>query len=560
MPLSRLADFQLGKIDGKHEYVETSTESRLFFNTFLMPDTVNERQLLSGERFIIRGFRGTGKTSLLRWIAGKLRENDAAGQFVLFKSDLSESQRMEISRQTGLKWESPLTDKMEITQDFKESWRWFLHRKICEILQDNPDACTQNYELTQYRRLLGLGEIAWFEKIVGEFPKLEAAKIKIKSALNIGNFVEAEFGGELNSSHGSKAVPFSSVLRKLDSYLSKIIFKKTIYLCLDEMEVFFHSPEQYKRDLRMIRDLVFSAASLATFVKSRQLPLKIYVAVRSEVLDAIGSDGQEVSRIAIDCGFNIAWHHARRGLKHPLLNMVRRKIWASEVQYGLTPSADPILQYFPANVNGIAIDSFLLDQSFLKPRDIVLRLIVAQEQFPLKPYFDSVALSGVDNEYSLRMWEEMAYELSASYEVSEVKAIEELFFGRRATFKLEEVSERLLLMADSSIAARTIVNRRGIRNLLHDLFRIGAIGNLFYNGEDDSMQRWIFRGDPRLEETQGMVLHKALHKRLAISTGRSRNKTFSYMDSSRQQGEDGEVWGKRGTLTGRRTSHRDKRR
>jgi hypothetical protein len=202
----------------------------------------------------------------------------------------------------------------------------------------------------------------------------------------------------------------------------------------------------------------------------------------------------------------------------------------------------------------------LLDQSFLKPRDIVLRLIVAQEQFPLKPYFDSVALSGVDNEYSLRMWEEMAYELSASYEVSEVKAIEELFFGRRATFKLEEVSERLLLMADSSIAARTIVNRRGIRNLLHDLFRIGAIGNLFYNGEDDSMQRWIFRGDPRLEETQGMVLHKALHKRLAISTGRSRNKTFSYMDSSRQQGEDGEVWGKRGTLTGRRTSHRDKRR
>ena len=81
MPIARLSDFNLGAIDGKHEYFESVKDSHSYFDTFLMPETVNEKSLLLGDKFIIRGFRGTGKTSLLRWVAKKLRDEGAQGQF-----------------------------------------------------------------------------------------------------------------------------------------------------------------------------------------------------------------------------------------------------------------------------------------------------------------------------------------------------------------------------------------------------------------------------------------------------------------------------------------------
>ncbi len=387
--------------------------------------------------------------------------------------------------------------------------------------------------------------------MAGGFPKLKSAKIKIKAMLG---FLEGEFAGDISGS-GAKLIAFSVVLSKLNSYLEKIKIKTPVYLCLDEMEVFYQSSEQYKRDLRMVRDLVFSISSFATFAKSRGLPINLYTAVRSEVLDAIGVDGQEVSRVAQDRGFNVAWHFSNRSLKHPLFDMVRRKIWSSEAIAGLPLSSDPIEQYFAKTVEGVDLDVFILDQSFYKPRDIVLRLIVAQEQFPLNETFDGIALSKTNVEYSSRMWEEVAYELSAIYVTEEVKAIEDLLFGSSQNFSLSDVAERLRLMASTSPAANEIMRRRGVKVLLQDLYRLGAIGNSFkLNGMH--RQRWIHRGEVRLAEDQAMAIHSSLHRRLSVSSGsgglRKPNLHRSSVVSIEDENQH-DIWGKTGDLGKRRS-------
>lgn len=554
MPLTRLSDFKLGAIDGKHEYFETVNDSHKYFDTFLLPETVNERALLAGDKFIIRGFRGTGKTSLLRWVAKKLRDDGAHGQFVLFKTDLSESKRMELSKQAGIKWESGPTAEVEFTQDFKEAWHWFLHKKVAEVLQEQFTYSSQPAEFKKYLNILGMSDTPWFEKMAGGFPKLESAKIKIKAMLG---FVEGEFAGDISTS-GTKAVAFSTVLDKLDRVLGQIQIKVPIYLCLDEMEVFFHSPEQYKRDLRMVRDLVFSISTFATLLKTKQLPIKLYTAVRSEVLDAIGVDGQEVSRIAQDRGFNIAWHFDKRSLNHPLFNMVRRKIWSSEVSMGLEICKDPIEQYFAKTVGGVDLEVFILDQSFYKPRDIILRLIVAQEQFPLSERFDGIVLAKTDIDYSSKMWEEVAYELSAIYDAGEVGAIENLLFGSHQVFELSTIAERLRLMSSTSVSAKAIVQRRGIKVLLQDLYRLGAIGN-YFKQSGSIKQRWVHRGEAKLIETQAMAVHSSLHKRLSVSSGSGRSKKEVDFDRAVRavQGNDREeVWGKSGSLGAARSARR----
>lgn len=556
MPINRLSDLQLGSIDGKHEYFETSEDAHKYFDTFLLPETINEKSLLSGDKFIIRGFRGTGKTSLLRWVAKRLRDDGAQGQFVLFKTDLSESKRAEISRQAGIKWESGPTAEIEFTQDFKEAWQWFLHRKIAEILQEQFQN-SPTPEFKKYLNLLGIADTPWFEKLAGGFPKLESAKIKIKAMFG---FIEGEFKGDISTT-GTKTVPFSTVLEKLDRVLEKIQIKVPIYLCLDEMEVFFHSVEQYNRDLRMVRDLIFSISSFVTFVRSRKLPIKLYTAVRSEVLDAVGVNGQEVSRVAQDRGFNIAWHFEKRSLKHPLFNMVRRKLWSSEALMGLDLSKDPIEQYFAKTVSGVDLEVFILDQSFYKPRDIVLRLLVAQEQFPLSPIFDGIVLSKTDVDYSAKMWEEVAYELSAIYEAREVEAIENLLFGVSQIFELPTIAERLRLMSSTSEPAQEILRRRGIKVILQDLYRLGAIGN-YFKSSGSIRQRWIHRGEAKLVESQAMAIHLSLHKRLSVLAGSARTKKELDYDravSCLQDRDTEEFWGKSGNLGAGRTSRRSSR-
>ena len=125
------------------------------------------------------------------------------------------------------------------------------------------------------------------------------------------------------------------------------------------------------------------------------------------------------------------------------------------------------------------------------------------------------ALAQTEKEYSSRMWEEVVYELSASYTPHEVRAIEALFIGHKPFFSLDDIATRLRQAAPTNKSADDIFHKRGVSQLLRDLYRIGAIGN-YYADENSGKQRWIFRGDQFLEESKRMGIHPAFAKRLAV--------------------------------------------
>src|SRR4051812_7108114 len=101
----KLSELRIGKVDGKHEYLTPMTQrERDAFDAFLVPDTVDPERLNNRDTFFIEGFRGTGKTSLLRWHAEKKRQEGAKTDFILFKTDLNDSQRMHISKEVGISW------------------------------------------------------------------------------------------------------------------------------------------------------------------------------------------------------------------------------------------------------------------------------------------------------------------------------------------------------------------------------------------------------------------------------------------------------------------------
>ena len=126
------------------------------------------------------------------------------------------------------------------------------------------------------------------------------------------------------------------------------------------------------------------------------------------------------------------------------------------------------------------------------------------------------AFLNTEKEYSGLLWEEVAYELSATYSPEEVSAIESLFIAQEPFFGLFDFSQRLRQIAKGGrVAERLLHERGGVHSLLRNLYRIGAIGNSANSGSI-VRQRWVFRGDPHLDLESRMRLHPAFASHLSV--------------------------------------------
>lgn len=510
-----LSKLNLGKVDGKHEYlIPISDRDRAFFDAYLIPTTVDTSRIHNADITFIEGFRGTGKTSLLRWHAETKRRAGAYTNFVLFKSDLTEQQRMHISQEAGITWADVDSSTMEISQDFKSTWRWFIHHKIGEVLK--ADTSLADVSTENYIRLLGLNEPV-FTKSLGFLPRIEGATIKVKADIP---FFEMQLEGDFKKEGASGRTTLDALGVKLDDGISQLKLKRPIYVYFDELEVFFHSLEQFHRDQRMVRDLIFSIGSLNEIFRANNVAIHLIAAVRSEVLDSLGSLGQEVDRLVHDRGTTIAWHYAKRSKNHPLLDMIRRKIWASEEAAGHKATPDPIDNYFQNDLD-FPIEIRLLDNSFYKPRDLVWRLTIAQRQFPDESCFTRDIFDKTETEYSSKLWDEIRYELSATYSSEEIDAIELALAGHSSGFEFSDIDQRLGKASKLFLRGR---KAKSTYEVLADLYRLGAIGNSFRVGSSGTNinNRWVFRGDPKVYFDKRMVVHPALHKRLSVISPRRR--------------------------------------
>lgn len=513
-----ISDIWIGKVDGKSEFRESRIDDARFFDTFLVPDNVNLDKFDSGEYFYIYGFRGTGKTSLLRYYLFKRQIDPLYRRLILFKSDLDEEARLSISGEAGAEWIKTDSGKMGISQDFRSAWRWFILHKIAEIILQQPNSYKHSSSSENFLRVMGLLDNNIYRKILGFLPKIEGAKVSIRGEFG---FFSANLGADFNKeTESTGSASLRSLANLAEKYLKDIKLYQNIYLGFDELEAFYTHEEKFQRDLSMVRDLIFTIEQYNEIFRSNKMKISIVAAIRSEVIDAMGSLGQEVNRTVHDHGVMLAWHYANRSLNHPLIEMVRRKLAVSSS----SNSDDPFLDFFPSQIEGTPIDVYLLDSSFYKPRDLVWRLSIAQNQFPNKSTFDADALQKTEIKYSQQMWAEIEYELSAAYSNKEIEAIRSIMTGFNRYFDRIDIVNAVKSKSEYSRIVAEFYARRSVDDLLNHLYRLGAIGNNFRVGaRGEHKNRWIYRGDPFLLLDKRMEVSVALSKALSLVLPRRRS-------------------------------------
>ena len=90
MRKASIKDIYAGMPDAKDE-IATNQDSK-FFDSFVIPPELPIKSLLDGRKFLVSGYKGVGKTSILYYLQYHIQQRDPASctSFIYFKSDFEE--------------------------------------------------------------------------------------------------------------------------------------------------------------------------------------------------------------------------------------------------------------------------------------------------------------------------------------------------------------------------------------------------------------------------------------------------------------------------------------
>ena len=510
----QLKDLFTGKVDAKNEILgNTQEEKNRFLDSYLIPDNITIDSFYSGNKYIIAGLKGTGKTALLQYISLKAEmESDAKTSFILFKSEFTEEDKKDFSKAVN----ATIANKDEIPdneEDFVNIWRWFLHRHLVKMIDmENPFENDKNFE--RYCKCVLAPKVGDEKSGITRFlPKLKKGNVELEADFDI---IKGKLGLDFEwINENERQVKFSSIVRQADSLFASLKPNKIkFYIFIDELELTLGKQKQYNKDVRLIRDLLIAINSLNSLCRKNNYPVYFITGIRSEVLTAIPSSGKEINKIVSDFGATLNWHQSGGSItQHPLLNIVNKKINSSEKALGLEitqPISEIWIKYFTNSYNTRPIHEYMLHQTWYRPRDIVRMLSIAQNQFPNETKFSHEVFDSIRKEYSTQSWVEHTEELRSKYSESEIEGIRKLFYGVKCPFSYHEITihcdERKGIYSE---VAELFIKHK-LADVLSQLYKVGIIGN---TGE---RVRYAFRGDDDVLLDKRMKIHDPLWNYLAV--------------------------------------------
>lgn len=502
-----------GDVDAKNEILKQKRSGdRNFFNSYYLPVKVDLDEFLKGKKYFILGLKGTGKTALLRYLHDKVTADGGISDLLLFKSHVTEEDRQKLSAGAGFQIVST-GDVPTFIQDFKEPWKWFVYQKLAAKLKS---AGVDSVSAQKLYKLTRVTENRITSTLGSLFSKISSGNLSF-SGEALG--VAIELGIDVDAKKDTSNVSISSINRACSSLLNQIEVETPVYLFFDELELFHQTPDQFDRDRRIIRDLISAISHINADSSEHGRQIFLISSLRTEVLHSVLELGHEIGRDVDDYGDKLDWSDAKDSPQHPLLQLIAKKIAVSS---GVAES-DVWDKFFPEKINNQEYYRFLLNSSYYRPRDIVRLLRVARDYDKDAAAFTTAHFDQTSTEYSKQTWLEITEELLASYSPEQITALQRLFLGFNTHFFKDDLADRVRLRHGSDREVQSLIEKKGLSQILSDLYRIGVLGNDFVVRDSRKATRrryrWIFRGNTTLNDAERMAIHKSLWKHLTLIHG-----------------------------------------
>lgn len=514
----KMSDIYLGTTDAKNELLTNSPEEMSRFKKlYVVPPSLMVDKYINHNKYFITGLKGTGKTALLRYISITLDEQkNTTSKFILFKSEVSEETKKDFTKASRI--EEVIENSSEFDgNDFENVWRWFVYKTISNmIIQGDIEPFQKNENLSKFHAIMRSERLEdkernLFSKLI---PTIRKGNIEISKDPKL-NF---DFDWDSN---GNAKVSFYKIIQDADSLFESLQPSTDgINIFFDELELNYTTKKQYQRDSRLLRDLIITIERINSISKKKAFNLCLFAAIRSEVLNSVDSLGKEINKPLTDFGTDIVWNRAGvDSIQQPLLHIIEQRINNSREEHGLEPLPPSELWegYFPKVIHNKKPQTYLLHNSWYRPRDIVRLLLSAQENYPEEKIFSIQSLEAIRKKYSSACWVELTEELKAKYKSEEINGIKNILYGYVQISTIQEISIHAENVSESYIETKNLLEKNSITEVLKDLYRIGVIGN--YTSESQTGRkrfRFSFRGDDDILLGQRIYVHNALKAHLSI--------------------------------------------
>ena len=511
----KIKDIYAGKPDAKDEIDFGGLEE--FIKTYVVAEHFNIESLISGTNCFITGFKGTGKTALLFYLDSRFKEIDEStcSSFIFFKEEFTDTKRSELESIARRILSSISVEKNALVdnQEFEYIWRWLLFKRI---VSDNEE----------YNRGLFIDDENWekFENVIGKIksPNNKRKFIipkKIKMAVpyvepSTQSVITPEVEVDLQNTSDDNYLKFMEVIDEAERLLMNATRTDIpYYIFVDELEAYYGNISVFKRDLCLIRDLIFTVKRFnSNFSTINMKCTKIICSVRSEILTAISRFivTKELNKVTAGFAVPLMWNYSNTSsYMHPIIQILLKRIAVCEGC--VNPDYKKVYErWLPENIHGIEPANYILNNSWCKPRDIVRLITTVQNSiYNSSKAFTQSVFDSIVKTYSEDSLTEIKEELRALYDTDQIDTIISCFMGYKTTFSVSQLIQRIKTYFQGSILETHFTQ------IIDDLYRLGFLGNFL---PVSKTYRWQHKGDGRviLSEEWRLVVHYALHGALSL--------------------------------------------
>lgn len=219
----------------------------------------------------------------------------------------------------------------------------------------------------------------------------------------------------------------------------------------------------------------------------------------------------DLNKIKMDNSFVIDWGN-RTNMHSPLFDLVLTKIKKSVPFFETTPRDNMFNILFPQYVRGIVPSRFILERTFLRPRDVITYLNFIIEKYPTSKYFGWKGLVELEKKYSEYFLDEIRNELSGHITDSSIdQGLLLLKQFKKHTFTYYQIKEYFR-------QNKYLYSELDLEEILTIFFRFGLIGNVWLNEyKQKNHYCWIYRDNKAtIDFNRNFVIHLGLRKEFNI--------------------------------------------
>jgi hypothetical protein len=485
-------DLFLGEIEGSEEFNNKDNIDNLYFMGISHSEI---DQLISGKKRYVHGYKGTGKTSLIKLLENQCNNKDIPHISLSYRKVREDAEIINEFREKFRLFKDQFNEEEDKDTTTLTFWKWYLLSLIAK-----------QFIQTDISDLIYSTKQRFFRSIASVLDML------VVTVDPIGNI---NFGIKLQTTESiddqESIANAARSIRILSKKLSEKLNRKVI-LFVDEVEL-TKARSTYGIDRTMIKNLIIATKH----INEISMNLHVIIALRDEVIYDLRGD--EINKLIDNFGVKLTWWtNPRVTIDHPLWRLMFKKIRFSMRNYENPDKTDVELwdRWFPFKIANKESWKFFFELTWARPRDFVRLLNLMRNQCMGEKCFTRKSYNFAMRMYSQSALSEISEEISTLFDETIMaklqKTIQDLGINFTPHSFYEEARKKQILNPSAK---------------LDEMYRVGVVGN-HYPNQYGTTWRFFYRNDVLPDVSKPFEVHRALHDAFGIKGSFKKTVYYSY--------------------------------